>query len=89
MTPNIEALAAAEQILHGDASLFRVAHPSGFKSLQLDSETRVDSNTKGLTCCKNCIPAIFRIVAPLRSLDECIRKILVDSSLPISNIAGR
>src|SRR5579863_3249143 len=40
------------------------------ESLQLNRKTRIDSNAKFLTACKDRVPAIFRVAVPLRSFDE-------------------
>src|SRR5271168_3621878 len=42
----------------------------GIESLQLNCETRVDSDAKPFACCKHRLPALFRVAAPLRSFDQ-------------------
>ena len=65
-----EASAVTEQFLCGDTTLFGMVHPSGLESLELNRKTRIDANAKLFACSKDCVPAIVRVAASLRSFDE-------------------
>src|ERR1700733_10856503 len=41
-----------------------------FESLQLNRKTRIHMKPESFACCEHCVPAFFRVTAPLRAFDE-------------------
>ena len=63
-----DAEARAISLLH--ATLFGMASTRRLETLQLNRKTRVHTKPKSFARCEHCVPAFFRVTAPLRAFDE-------------------